>query len=133
VAPSPKPATGTSPPSTTSVAAKPGVTAPAPGAPAPTEPASTKAEGPFNADAARAALASAVSQAGACRKPGDPSGVAAVTITFSPSGRVTSATIAGPPFAGTPTGGCIASTLRRARVPAFTGEMVTVRKTVEIH
>jgi hypothetical protein len=55
-----------------------------------------------------------------------------VTITFSPSGRVTSATIGGPPFAGTPTGGCIAATLRRARVPPFTGDMVTVKKTVEI-
>jgi hypothetical protein len=45
---------------------------------------------------------------------------------------VTSANIGGPPFAGTPTGGCIAATLRRARVPAFEGDMVTVRKTVEI-
>jgi hypothetical protein len=110
----------------------PASTAPAPGTPEPEAPAPAKAEGPFNADAARAALASAVTQASGCRKPGDPSGVAAVTITFSPSGRVTSATISGPPFAGTPTGGCIASTLRRARVPAFEGDMVTVRKTVEI-
>jgi hypothetical protein len=130
--PSPKAVAAASPPVATSTAAKPAITAPAPGAPPPTAPTSTKAEGPFNQDAARAALASAVSQASACRKPGDPSGVAAVTITFSPSGRVTSATIAGPPFAGTPTGGCIAATLRRARVPPFTGEMVTVRKTVEI-
>jgi hypothetical protein len=111
---------------------KPGSSAPAPGATeAPAEPRAA-AEGPFNADAARTALAAAVAQASSCRKPGDPSGVAAVTITFSPSGRVTSANIAGPPFAGTPTGGCIAATLRRARVPAFTGDMVTVRKTVEI-
>jgi hypothetical protein len=73
-----------------------------------------------------------VAQASSCRKPDDPTGVAVVTITFSPSGRVTSANIAGPPFAGTPTGGCIASTLRRARVPAFEGDMVTVKKTVEI-
>jgi hypothetical protein len=113
-------------------AAKPGTTAPAPGAPVAPEAPKTEPEGPFNAEAARTALASSVAQASACRKPGDPSGVAVVTITFSPSGRVTSATIGGPPFAGTPTGGCIAATLRRARVPPFTGDMVTVKKTVEI-
>ena len=121
-----------SPPSTAAATPAPAITAPAPGTPEPSDAPRAKAEGPFDADAARAALAGAVAQASSCRKPGDPSGVAAVTITFSPSGRVTSATIAGPPFAGTPTGGCIAATLRRARVPAFEGDMVTVRKTVEI-
>ena len=64
--------------------------------------------------------------------PDDPSGVAQVTITFAPSGRVTTALVAGPPFACTPTGGCVASTLRGARVPAFAGDPVTVRKTVTI-
>jgi hypothetical protein len=119
-------------PTSVSSAPKPAITAPAPGTPVTAAPPSTEPEGPFNAEAARAALASSVAQASACRKPGDPSGVAVVTITFSPSGRVTSATIGGPPFAGTPTGGCIAATLRRARVPPFTGDMVTVKKTVEI-
>jgi hypothetical protein len=46
---------------------------------------------------------------------------------------VTTANISGPPFAATPTGGCIASTLRKTRVPAFAGDMVTVRKTVTIN
>ena len=119
-----KAAAATAPTSAPSPAA-PGAAVPAP---APEE----KPSGPFNADAARSALAGAVAQASSCRKPGDPTGVAAVTITFSPSGRVTTATIGGPPFAGTPTGGCIAATLRRARVPAFEGDHVTVRKTVEI-
>lgn len=119
-------------PSPASSTPKLAVTAPAPGTDAPTGPPKTAPEGPFNADAARTALAGAVAQASSCRKPGDPNGVAVVTITFSPSGRVTSANIGGPPFAGTPTGGCIASTLRRARVPAFEGDMVTVKKTVEI-
>jgi hypothetical protein len=130
--PSPKETSGPTPPSAATGAANPGSTAPAPGTPAPADPPKTAPEGPFNAEAARTALAGAVAQASSCRKPGDPSGVAVVTITFSPSGRVTSANIAGPPFAGTPTGGCIAATLRRARVPAFEGDMVTVKKTVEI-
>jgi len=86
----------------------------------------------FDRDAARNALTSAASQASACRKEGDPSGTANLTITFAPSGRVTSAQIQGPPFSGTATGGCIASTMRRASVPAFSGDYVTVSKTIVV-
>lgn len=93
----------------------------------PAEPA-----GPFDKAAAAAALNTGASQASVCRKEGDPSGVASVVVTFAPSGRVTSANISGPPFAGTPTGGCIASALRKTRIPAFDGERVTVSKTVVI-
>jgi hypothetical protein len=86
----------------------------------------------FDRAAARNALASAAAQASSCRKQGDPSGTANLTITFAPSGRVTSAQIQGPPFSGTPTGGCIASTMRRANVPAFSGDYVTVSKTIVV-
>lgn len=119
--------------------ASPATTAPAPAATTkPTgtpqyEPAGTAGTEPFDAAAARAALDAAAAQASACRKPGDPSGVAVITITYSPTGRVTSANIGGPPFQATLTGGCIASTMRKARVPAFAGDMVTVRKTVTIN
>jgi hypothetical protein len=88
--------------------------------------------GPFDRAAAAAALTSAAGAASNCRKEGDPSGTASVVITFAPSGRVTSANIGGPPFAGTPTGGCIAAALRKARVPPFEGERVTVSKTIVI-
>jgi hypothetical protein len=88
--------------------------------------------GPFQAAAAKAALAEAAAQAAACRKGDDPAGNAAVIITFAPSGRVTSATLSGPPFAGTATGGCIASTMRRAKVPPFDGDMITVSKTIYV-
>lgn len=87
---------------------------------------------PFDANAARAALNSAAGAASGCRQEGDPSGTATVVVTFAPSGRVTSANISGPPFAGTKTGGCIAAALRGAKVPAFSGEHVTVSKTVVI-
>jgi hypothetical protein len=97
---------------------------------APTTPA--EPAGPFDRAAAAAALTAGAAQASACRKEGDPSGVASVVITFAPSGRVTSATIGGPPFAGTPTGGCIAAALRKARVPPFEGERVTVSKTIVV-
>jgi len=99
--------------------------------PEPREPVG-EPEGPFDRAAAAAALSSTAAQASSCRKDGDPSGVASVVITFAPSGRVTSATISGPPFAGTPTGGCIAAALRKARVPPFEGDRVTVSKTIVI-
>lgn len=87
---------------------------------------------PFNKDAAVAALNTAVAQASGCRQDGDPSGTARVVVTFAPSGRVTSANLNGPPFAGTRTGGCIASTMRRAKIPPFSGSHVTVAKSVVI-
>jgi hypothetical protein len=102
---------------------------PTPQAPKP-EPAEPGTD--FDRAAAVAALKSAAGEAAACRKDADPSGTATLTITFAPSGRVTTATIQGPPFAGTPTGGCIANSMRRAHVPAFSGERVTVTKTIVI-
>ncbi|MES1177799.1 MAG: hypothetical protein ABUL62_25970 [Myxococcales bacterium] len=86
----------------------------------------------FDRAAARNALASAAAQASACRKDGDPSGTATITITFAPSGRITTANLQGPPFAGTATGGCIANAMRRATVPAFSGERVTVTKQIVV-
>ncbi|HEX3855142.1 MAG TPA: hypothetical protein VHW01_29465 [Polyangiaceae bacterium] len=86
----------------------------------------------FDRSAAVSALKGAAAQASSCRKDGDPSGTATLVITFAPSGRVTSATIEGPPFAGTATGGCIASTMRHAQIPSFDGDRVTVTKTVVI-
>jgi GYF domain 2 len=88
---------------------------------------------PFDANAASAAVASAAAQATSCRQEGDPTGTTTVIITFAPSGRVTTATVNGPPFAGTKTGGCIAATMRRARVPAFSGDAKTVSKSVTIN
>jgi hypothetical protein len=118
--------------------------APAKAAAAPEQPAAPKsataeavpgeaaAEPAFDTQAAEAAIGAAASRAASCKQPGDPSGMAVVTITFSPTGRATTANVAGPPFAGTPTGGCIAATLRGARVPPFSGDFVTVKKSVKI-
>lgn len=89
-------------------------------------------EAAFDAEATSTALNSAAQRASSCRKQNDPSGVAVVTITFAPSGRVTSANISGPPFAGTETGSCIASVLRGVKVPAYAGDFMTVRKTIQV-
>jgi hypothetical protein len=87
---------------------------------------------PFSSAIAASAMREATALAGACRKTGDPTGYATVVVTFAPSGRVTQAAVTGAPFAGTETGGCIASRFRTARVPAFSGQHVTVKKTVTI-
>jgi len=115
----------------TTPTAKPTATS-APTSTARIEPRGEAGTEPFDVTAARAALDASAAQASGCRKEGDPSGVAVVTITFSQTGRVTTANVSGPPFQATPTGGCIASTMRKTRVPAFAGEMVTVRKTITV-
>jgi hypothetical protein len=97
------------------------------------EPSRPAVTSPFDKTAAVSALNALAGQASTCRQGSDPSGIATVVLTFAPSGRVTSATVNGPPFAGTPTGGCVARTLRRAQVPAFSGDHVTVSKSVLVH
>jgi hypothetical protein len=87
---------------------------------------------PFDSAAATAALSGAATAATGCRKDGDPAGVASVIVRFAPSGRATSAIVESGPFAGTVTGGCIATTFRKARVPPFTGDYVSVKKTISL-
>lgn len=102
---------------------------------APEEPAEPEAPPPppppFDQSAAAAAMAQAASNAASCRPEGSPTGLARVSVTFAPSGRATTAQVSGS-FAGTPTGGCIARLFRTARIPPFTGEHVTVHKSVAI-
>ena len=88
--------------------------------------------GPFDGAVAGAALARAAAAAAGCRQGDDPSGGARVSITFAPSGRVTSARVVGPPFQGTRTGGCIALSFGSASVPSFTGDPVTVSTDVNV-
>jgi len=134
-------------PAGTTTAAPPATTAPTATAPtaaaATTKPATTATtpappppgEGggaPFDKGAAAASIGALKGAAQGCKKPDGPQGNASVSITFAPSGRVTVATVNGPPFAGTPVGGCIAATFRGASVPPFSGSNVTVRTTVPI-
>jgi hypothetical protein len=84
----------------------------------------------FDSALANNAINEAARRAAACRSASDPQGVAMVMLKYAPSGRVTTAVIEGGPFAGTTTGGCIAMAFRGAHVPAFSGEPVTVRKSV---
>ena len=82
--------------------------------------------------AAIASLGAAAAQAAACKQPGGPTGSGRATVTFAPSGRVTSANVSGGGFGGTAVGGCVASIFRRASVPPFSGGTVTVSKSFTI-
>jgi predicted Zn finger-like uncharacterized protein len=86
----------------------------------------------FSKSSAISALTAASMSASACKKPGGPTGSGKATVTFAPSGRVTTATVSGA-FAGTPVGGCVASGFRKAHVPAFSGSAVTVSKSFSIN
>lgn len=112
-------------------AAKP-APAPAP-PPKPAAPVPSEAP-PFDRAAALSSLNSASdAAAAACKKPGGPTGSGRIAVTFAPNGVVTTANVEGPPFAGTAVGSCVAAKFRSARVPAFSGGIVTVRKSFTIN
>jgi predicted Zn finger-like uncharacterized protein len=98
----------------------------------PKPPAAT-ADRKFSRSAAISALGAAAGAASGCKKPGGPTGRGRVSVTFAPSGRVTTANVSGAPFAGTSVGGCVAATFRRASVPPFDGSPVTVHKSFTIN
>jgi hypothetical protein len=84
---------------------------------------------PFDADAAAEEIARLSESVRMCNLTGF-GGIATLAVTFSPTGRVTQARVEGPPFAGTEDGSCMALMMRAARVPAFSGEAVTVRRRI---
>jgi len=86
----------------------------------------------FNTGAASQALSVAAAQTSICKKPDGPTGTGKVQVTFAPSGRATTANIVSGPFGGTAVGGCVSGVFKRAKVPAFTGDPVTVSKSFSI-
>jgi predicted Zn finger-like uncharacterized protein len=115
-----------------------GAEAPAQSKPAPKEEAPAEAPAPepekppFDMSAAKAALEGAAASAGSCKSADGPSGRGKVQVTFAPTGRVTSANVVEGAFGGTPVGGCVAKLFRGAKVPAFSGDPVTVAKAFTI-
>jgi len=87
----------------------------------------------FDRAAAMSALSRAAGAAKSCKKDDGPTGSGKVKVTFAPSGNVTSATVEGPPFAGTAVGGCVAAAFRSAHVPPFDGASISVSKTFTIN
>jgi hypothetical protein len=123
------PAATTKPAATVAAAAPtqqvlPDVPAAPPPAPVAAAPAQDQ---PFNMGAAKASLGAIAGAVQGCKR-GDTTGSGRVVVTFAPSGAVQSAVVTDPPFAGTPTGSCVASRFRSAHVPAFTGSPFEVAK-----
>ena len=110
-----------------------GGSAPAAGGGEAAEPPAEEApKPPFDTGAAKTALANAAAGAAGCKKADGPTGAGKVQVTFSPSGRATSANVIEGAFGGTPVGGCIAKLFRAAKVPAFSGDPVTVSKSFSV-
>ncbi len=87
---------------------------------------------PFERETASASLAIAASQAATCGAREGLQGRAQVRVVFSPTGRVTSATVMGGQLLGTETGSCVARAMRTASVPAFAGPPVAVIRNVNV-
>ncbi len=98
-------------------AKKPPAAAPAP--PPPPAPA-------FDREAAALAIGSVDLQK--CRATNAEKGEGHVMITFTPAGAASSATIDKGPWVGTPVAKCFAGQFKKAKIPAFSGEPVTVGK-----
>jgi hypothetical protein len=62
-----------------------------------------------------------------CQRDGGPAGAGRARVTFQPTGDV-SAVELDAPFDATPVGACVARRYRAAKVPAFAGAAVSVRK-----
>lgn len=86
----------------------------------------------FNRQAATTALDAAAGEAQRCRPTGGPSGAGTVQVSYEPSGKVAAVEILTPGFENTLTGSCIRMLFRRAKVPAFAGAGVVLKKSFQI-
>ena len=87
---------------------------------------------PLDRRATVAAMNSAAAEAAACGD-GMLAGSGSVSVTFEPSGRASTAVSgADAPWLGASIGSCVLAAMRRASVPPFSGNRVTVIKTVQI-
>ena len=96
---------------------------PAPPKPAPpTEEAGT----PFDRQAAASALGSV--DLAKCKSTNAPRGEGHITVKFTPAGSASDAVVDKGPMLGTPVAKCIAKEFKKAKVPAFKGDVVQVGK-----
>ncbi len=99
---------------------------PAAAAPAPPPPPKEAAP-PFDREAAALAISSVDLQK--CRATNAEKGEGHVMITFTPAGAVATATVDKGPWVGTPVAKCFAGQFKKTKIPAFSGDAVTVGKT----
>lgn len=96
-----------------------------PKAPKEPKPAATE-EIPFDKGAASSALSSV--DLAKCKSTNAPRGEGHIVVKFGPDGGATEATVDKGPWLKTPVARCIAKEFKKAKVPAFTGEVVQVGK-----
>lgn len=89
------------------------------------KPAATE-EIPFDKQAASTALGSV--DLLKCKSTNAPRGEGHVMVKFTPAGSAADAVVDKGPLVGTPVGKCIAKEFKKAKVPAFTGDVVQVGK-----
>jgi hypothetical protein len=106
---------------------------PAPTAPTPRPSAvAPKAAGPaFDQLTAGRVMAETASNAQACQRPGGPTGLGHVLVTFDRSGRATKVQVLDS-FANTESGRCIEQLFLKAEVPPFAEPPVTVQKSFSV-
>lgn len=63
-----------------------------------------------------------------CKSTNAPRGEGHITVKFAPAGNAAEAVVDKGPWLGTPVGKCIAKEFKKAKVPAFTGDVVQVGK-----
>ena len=98
----------------------------APTKPKKPEPVAAEEASPFDRSAAASALSSV--DLVKCKSTNAPRGEGHVTVKFTPAGTATEAVVDKGPMAGTPAAKCIAREFKKAKVPAFKGDMVQVGK-----
>jgi hypothetical protein len=84
----------------------------------------------FDRDAAVSALGSVDVQT--CKRSKGPTGEGHVVVTFSAAGAAVTAVVDKAPYQGTPVGQCVAKKFKKAKVPAFQGQPISVGKTFKI-
>jgi hypothetical protein len=96
--------------------------------PAPAEaPKTEEATAEFDRQAAASAITETNLQK--CKATNAAKGDGHVTITFAPGGTAQSALIDKGPWVGTPVAKCMQKEFKKAKVPAFKGDAITVGKT----
>lgn len=83
-------------------------------------------EAPFDRQAAATALSSV--DLVKCKSTNAPRGEGHVTVKFAPAGSAAEAVVDKGPMVGTPVAKCIAKEFKKAKVPAFAGDVVQVGK-----
>ncbi len=90
------------------------------------KPVATEEAAPFDKTAAASVLASI--DLTKCKSTNAPRGEGHIMVKFTPAGTATEAVVDKGPWLGTPVAKCIGKEFKKAKVPAFSGDVVQVGK-----